>query len=482
MDEVENLLQILGMTDGDKKSGLLIDLHKNDNPDEPEVEIDELDVETDESEIRMNEPVNKDDGIVVSDTEDNSDIMVEDTDKPKNQTSEPDSHEGYDPDEQFKQILADAGLKRGVKAISESFFNGEIDNPSWLHYILTEAGIGKKHRNLILMSYYGQPPAELGIEDDISKSPYYKQSLNGKRKGDDPDELVNFDQELRKVEIANLESVKREVAMKKMKKESRYLDEELDGIGKKNEPVEVPKTRVVHRPLFDEEGNVRKDGGGRVIAERVVEPMPDGGSTNDPFMMMTTMMQMLNNQSSKEIAHDPEIAEMKHMISDLVIQQKEASHKGELDRLRAEKESADRIYADNLKRSADETRDRMDREHTEHMRQLEDLKRTFDDKLEQRDQMGQVMGAYEQKLDAMKELMREHQSTVKDTVVNQATKTADKMTTQMGGLLEGAAEPFSEMMKQQYQTNLQLFRQQHGLSGSAIPATSEKELAEYVDD
>jgi len=475
MGEAEDLLQSLGMTDGDKKSGLLIDLHNNDNPDESEVEIDE-------SEIEIDEQVNEDDGTTVNNTEDNSDNMAEDTDMTKNQTSEPDSQEGFDPEELFKQILADAGLKRGVKAISESFFNGDIDDPTWLHYILMEAGIGKKHRNLILMSYYGQPPAELGINDDISKSPHYRQSFNGKRNADENDESINFDKELRKAEMANLESVKREVAMKKMRKESKYLDKELDNIDKKDEPAEAPKTRVVHRPLFDDEGNVRKDNGGRVIAERVIEPIPEGGSVNDPFMMMTTMMQMMDKRSPSETTHDPEIAEMKHMISDLVIQQKEASHKSELDRLRTEKETADRTYSDNLRRVENDARDRMDREHAEHMRQLEEMKRTFDDKLEQRDQMGQVMGAYEQKLEAMKELMREHQSTVKDTVVGQASKTADKMTSQVGNVLESAVEPLSEMMKQQYQTNLQLFRQQHGLSGSAIPTTSEKELAEYIDD
>lgn len=475
MSETEDLLQSLGKNDGDKKSGLLVDLHKSDNPDESEVEADE-------SGIEINEQVNKNNKTVASNTEGNSDNMAEDTNVIKDQVSEPDSQEGYDPDEQFRQVLADAGLKRGVKAISESFFNGDIDDPTWLHYILMEAGIGKKHRNLILMSYYGQPPAELGIKDDISKSPHYKQSLNGKRDDDENDESINFDKELRKAEIANLESVKRELAMKKMKKESLHLDNELENIVNKDKQVEVPKTRVVHRPLFDDEGNVRKDDGGRVIAERVVEPIPDGGSVNDPFTMMTTMMQMLNNQSSKETTYDPEIAEMKHMISDLVIQQKEASHKSELDRLRTEREAADRMYADNLKRSDDEARDRMDREHAEHMRQLDDMKRMFDDKLEQRDQMGQLMGAYEQKLDAMKELMREHQSTVKDTVVNQVTKTADKMTSQVGNVLENAVEPLSEMMKQQYQTNLELFRHQHGLSGSVIPTTSEDELTEYMRD
>lgn len=499
-DEVEDLMQELGKPDKKKSTGLLIDLYKahdaldqtsGSNDDDSESAFDDPD--DSDSKNNLDDSEGLDDIVLdvdykINDLEDNGDNMANKSDNVVNETKEVKvdvEQDGYDPDAHFRMILADAGLKRGVKAISESFFNGEIDNPHWLNYVLMEAGIGKKHRNLILMSYYGAPPSELGITDDISNSPHYKHSISGQKNQQSNKQDDDFDAELKKTEMANLESVKRELAMKKLKKESLRLDEELSNIGKKNEPpVETAKTRTVQRPLFNERGEVRRDNEGRIIAERVIEPVSDSSSSGDMFTMMSTMMQIMDRRNSDEHkqASDPEIAELKHMVTDLAVQQKEAAYKNELDRMRSEKENADRIHQDNIKRFEEDTRDRMEREHNEHIRQLDELKRTFEDKLEQREQMGQLAGAYEKKVDDMKEMMREHQSTVKDTVVKQASSTADKMTSQVGGLVEGAFGPLTEMMQQQYQTNLELFRQQHGLGGNVVPSTSNEELAAYIGE
>jgi hypothetical protein len=460
-DDVDDLLQELGKPDEEKSTGLLIDLHKSSESSDPT---------NDNSGI--NEIIKKDNGDVMSDEKKGTTAVVESDER----------IDGYDPDENFKTILMDAGLKRGIKAITESFFNGEIDNPAWLNYVLMEAGIGKKHRNLILMSYYGAPPSELGISDDIANSSHYRPS-SGKNGGASDKSSADFaEAELRKYETANLESIKRELAMKKMKKESLHLDEELDNIGKKKEPDDKVKTRTVQRPIFDGNGHIRKDDEGRIIAERVTEPIDNNQSSNDPFMMMSTMLQLLDNRKQTEQTSDPAIAELKNMVTNLTIQQKEATLQANIERLQAENDNIERTYRDNLKRAEDDARDRINREHEEHMRQLEDMKRSFDDKIEQRDQMGQLIGAYEKKVDDMKSEMREHQSTVKDSVVKQASTTADKVTTQMGEVIENAMGPVSEMMQQQYTTNLELFRQQHGLSGSIVPHTSEKELADYVED
>ena len=287
---------------------------------------------------------------------------------------------------------------------------------------------------------------------------------------------------MRKAEMLNLQTAKRELALKKMKKESLLMDEELSGIGKRAEPVEVVKTRTVQRPLFDGEGQVRKDDQGRVIAERVTEPITESTSASDPLTMMTMVMQMMETKRAAEPIRDPEIAELKSMVHDLTIQQKDAAYKSEIERAHTEKDNLDREYRDNLKRMEDNARDKSDREHKEHMAQLEALKISFDEKLEQRDQLGKMAGAYEQKFDDMKEMMRSHQSSVKDTVVKQASSTADKMTSQVGDMFETAAAPLTEMMKQQYQTNLEIFRQQNGLKGDIIPKTSDNELAEYLNE
>jgi hypothetical protein len=333
------------------------------------------------------------------------------------------------------------------------------------------------------MSYYGAPPSELGVKDDINENIHYQKNRYGKSSYDKSNEHDDaYDKEVKKMEISNLESVKRELALKKMKKESLYLDSELNNIGKKEEPVKTPNMRTVQKPLFDENGKVRRDSEGRIIAERVTEPINENSQSSDMFSMMSAVMQLVDRQNDNKRTGDPEVAELKNMVTGLATQQKDASHASEVERLRTENERIRTQFQDDIKRMEDTTRDRMDREHAEHMRQLEDMQRMFADKLEQRDRMGELVGAYERKVDDLKETMREHQSTIKDTVVKQATTTADKLTTQVGSVVEGAVGPFTEMMKQQYQTNIELFRQQHGLSGSPIPSTSEEELAAYIGD
>ena len=140
-DDVGDLLKELDKPDEKPDTGLLIDLHKpKESVEEPDDESSDDEDDDNESEIEI-----KEDNSV--DMTDSGDSIMDKTDD-----SEKDN-EGYDPEDSFKTILSDAGLKRGVKAITESFFNGAIDSPDWLNYVLMEAGIGKKQRNLILMSY-----------------------------------------------------------------------------------------------------------------------------------------------------------------------------------------------------------------------------------------------------------------------------------------------------------------------------------------
>jgi len=163
-------------------------------------------------------------------------------------TSVPD----YDPQQDFKAILKDMGLKNKIESIAKMFYAGDIDNPVHLDEVLKTAGIDTSRRRLAVASYYGFIPDELKAktdgdnddEDDGKKSKKTKES-------DDPIKDAYKQIKLKKAE--KLLELQADVDMEELEAKIEKKSERIRDKGEK------AKDDIVRMPATDENGAVMKD-------------------------------------------------------------------------------------------------------------------------------------------------------------------------------------------------------------------------------
>ncbi len=393
---------------------------------------------------------------------------------------------GIDPVEDFKAKLKDMGITKSVKVITDSFFSGNIDDPQWLVYVLAQAGLSARHRELMIMSYYGRPAAELGIDPTGTTGNAYIDRIRnptGKAPGESSDVSEEADKEIMKLRKETLQAAKEDLALQKMKRESALIAKQmkdLDGTGD-IDMSKQPMMRTVKRPIILN-GELMRDDKGNILVESVQEPVYPGQSSGsgDLSTVLPIIMQMMGTKK-EEPRESSDVSAMKAMVTQLMEMQKESTHRQEVTKLEMLNNQIKTGYEEKMERLEREYKSSLESMKKDHLRDLENLQNKFESTMANRDAINQIAGSYQSKLDEMEKMLNSSNSNMKDMIAREGTTMASKMVEQINGAAETMSGPMIEMMKQTYKLQVDAYKKQHGLTDGAVPDTTDDELAAFTE-
>lgn len=229
----------------------------------------------------------------------------------------------YDPEDEFRQMLRDMGLKTRTKTITEVFFQGNTDSPDWLEYVLKKANVPQSKRELILMRWFGDKYEKMMRESD----------------GDDLDESAESDEidedtikkEMRRIRLKRLRELKELYEEKRLEAELKRLEEFLRGERESpNHPddkelIELPLTKPNGEPVLDANGVpviikvTPQQAMALSMRSEVSHKAPKDETKNDGFTqmmtaIMTMMMEMNKQQMQLALESRKEMADMLKLL------------------------------------------------------------------------------------------------------------------------------------------------------------------------
>lgn len=398
------------------------------------------------------------------------------------------------PQELFRKVMLDSGFKQGLEATTKVFFSGDADDPSWLDTVLQLANVPAKNRKLIITSWYGKTPEDLGItvEPSIKSKDKAKDTLVNvnEKKSDEIDISKMAADELK--DYINQEKTEAAMEMIAAKRaEARARREEIeDRRNQKNNPQQATvMMRQVQRPVIVNGAPVQnKDG--TILYETIQEPVPSGSGGGTDLTGIAAIIAAItprNNQSSG----DSEIVKALQVVTSRIdniqsqseVQRKDDENKRLQEKLEREKEESKK---DREKQEAD-FKDRLDRMEKERIRDLTELKERFQETIKHKDELDAVIGGVQQshkkEMDEIKKRLEHAQTSIERTVVSKGTETVDKMTEKVGDIAESVIKPMVGVMKDHYATVIDQQRKTLGLPElkSTVPSVSDEELRKFAE-
>lgn len=392
--------------------------------------------------------------------------------KPKSEPAKPSNQlDKLDPRDEFLEILADIGIKRGVGVITDVFFNGDVSDPQYLDNTLSLGGISVPQRRLIITRYFGQTPEELEVEMVTTA-----QSRKVKQ-----DSAYNSDD--LGVTAAQMMKDRLQAA------QTKALINQLNDYG--NEGNRDMPRKVVKRPLVDPDTGdfIMKDG--KPVMEEIETIGGEPVQTSDPMTMMVAMANILGKKG--ESGDRPSWAmELMNQVNTSKAESEKQRLEDELRRERDKREDDEKEHRRDMERMKDD----MAREvshikdgHVEEMKRISDdlssrmenIKGSFDAELRHRDEMDSLKDVYGAEFGKLHDEIDTMHKDVKSAVVGEAVKTGSKVvgksTDTIDTVVGGAAEVFKDM----YKAQIEAMRGNIGVGGNmGVPDTTERELEELL--
>jgi len=382
-----------------------------------------------------------------------------------------------DPASEFKAILKDVGIRRGIDTITETWLGGDIDSPKWTDTVLKVGGIPAARRKLVLMRIFGMTEDQIK-ELNIASEKDDKETVIKIKETDktDEDDLENVVKELDKEHVKSLKRQMLEARLMQQMMEYKKTLKELNKDDTKTQPMH--RTKLV--PVLNENGEILKDEQGNPVYQKVIEPVdPSNASALDPVTIMTLMTSMMKQQQQPPQTNS-ELQEIKEAVMRQMETIKELQHKTELDNLRQAYEKLREEKERELDRLEREYNRRLEEEKNERLRDLTQLKESFERQIQMREQIDKVAGYYNKQLEELKEEIRNRDKDLRSAIVGEITKTASKTTERAADTIDGIVTPLASVMKDMYKTQIDMMRRQAGINPIDVPETSEEELRELI--
>jgi len=382
-----------------------------------------------------------------------------------------------DPASEFKAILKDVGIRRGIDTITETWLGGDIDSPKWTDTVLKVGGIPAARRKLVLMRIFGMTEDQIK-ELNIASEKDDKETVIKIKETDktDEDDLENVVKELDKEHVKSLKRQMLEARLMQQMMEYKKALKELNKDDTKTQPMH--RTKLV--PVLNENGEILKDEQGNPVYQKVIEPVdPSNASALDPVTIMTLMTSMMKQQQQPPQTNS-ELQEIKEAVMRQMETIKELQHKTELDNLRQAYEKLREEKERELDRLEREYNRRLEEEKNERLRDLTQLKESFERQIQMREQIDKVAGYYNKQLEELKEEIRNRDKDLRSAIVGEITKTASKTTERAADTIDGIVTPLASVMKDMYKTQIDMMRRQAGINPIDVPETSEEELRELI--
>lgn len=229
----------------------------------------------------------------------------------------------YDPEDEFRQMLRDMGLKTKIKTITEVFFQGNTDSPDWLEYVLKKANIPQSKRELILMRWFGDKYEKMmkASEDDESDEDVESDEI-------DEDTIKK---EMRKIRLKRLRELKEMYEEKRLEAELKRLEQFLSqerspsNRSDDSELIELPLTKPDGEPVLDANGMpvivkvTPQQAMALSMRSEFSQRHPKDEAKNDGFAqimtaIMTMMMEMNKQQMQLALESRKEMADMLKLL------------------------------------------------------------------------------------------------------------------------------------------------------------------------
>jgi len=397
------------------------------------------------------------------------------------------------PQDRFRRIVRDQGYNVGVQNMTDVFFEGNTDSPSWLDEVLKLSHIPAKNREMIITAFYGKSLKDLGItvepglggtikKDEEKKAEELKKAADDDGFGD----LLKISQDEMKETIKNEKTLLSIAQMKRMRKE-------LEGDDKKDHNQQQYQMRQVIRPIM-KDGKLIYNKDGTVMTETIVEPISlnQQGGGNSDIMNMLAMRALAPPEAPKAVAGDPALLEyikkldskIEKMDSDRAIQAKEEENKRLLDKLERKEEE----FKKDMERREKENKENLDKLNAERIRDLTELKERFAETIQHKKEMDEIVGtissAHKKEIDGLKQKLEHTQTNIEKTIVSKSTETIDGITKKVGNIAEDVVKPMAEVMKDHYRTVIDQTRVNAGLPSlrDSVPKVAEDELERFAKE
>lgn len=397
------------------------------------------------------------------------------------------------PQDRFRRIIKDQGYRTGVENLLTVFFDGDTNSPKWLDDVLIMGNIPAKNRELIVTTYYGKTLSELGIiisPADRTKSGTIQidKDKAADAKKTDVDELTAFTEEMSKEQLKVL---KTRYAMAQMTKMIEEMEKNKNQSQQQSQQpsTQVTSMRQITRPII-KDGQMLKDGSGNPIYETINEPVMQTGNGSGGTDILTTIAAIKALEGDKKSASSPEIVDaLKAMSEKLVSIEKNSEIQRQEDRIKRLEEERQRAadeYKKDLQRVMDENNRRLEDLSKERVRDLEMLKDRFNEQLNHRKELDNILGAvsseHKKEMDSIKQKLEHAQTSIERTVVAKGTDTVDKLTGKMADMADSVVKPMVGVMRDHYQLTIDTQRKNLGLPtlGESIPIVREDELEKFV--
>lgn len=400
------------------------------------------------------------------------------------------------PQDRFKKTLVDLGFSKGSNTITDVFFQGDIDSPAYLDSVLKVSGIPARNRSMILTSWYGKTPEELGIKiepTNISSTTQVVANLEQK-KIEDQKVLDEFDPS--KLAAADLRDMmnreKTAAAMAQITATRLEAEERANAVKLRSNPPPAPVAQQVYRqirkPIFNKEGGLVLDTAGQPIFETISEPVFQGESHNSGGIDMVSMLGLIksmgnDNKNQDNPAITTLMTEIKNQNANRALDEKN----NEIKRLIDKMEAAEREHKSEKDRIEDKLQEKLDRVLADNAKNLESLKERFMESIQHQKDIDQIAGSlserHKKEMDEIKKQLTNSQSSIEKTIIAKATDTSNDVVRSITDITKSVVEPMAGVMKDHYSTMIDQSRAANGLPplNKTIQDVSEEELKNFIE-
>lgn len=384
-----------------------------------------------------------------------------------------------DPNQEFIAILKGMGVKEGkAELISDVFFKGDINDPAWLDRSLVLGDLSTKHRELVITSYYGATPEELGVELLPQNKAKMAQKAAGGQNAEVTGTLPLDIQKLNAEVLRNkFQALQNKQLLREFDRIEREERAELAEREKKNSPA--PK-KVIQRPMVSREGQIIKAEDGTPVMERIVmegDGAVSGGGGLDGIVTVL-LAKLLDDKKPTVAPVDPNVKPTwaLDMERKMDLQKADDDKRRLEDEVKKEKEKREDLekeYKKELDRVEAQHQRDIDRQREDTKGQLQHLSDRFDDERKHREEMDNIQSTYGGKFEELKKELDRTQKDIKTAVVSEVTKTGskviDRVTQTADSIITPLAEAYTEGMRLQYK-----------VATTKIPDTNENELKQLI--
>lgn len=402
------------------------------------------------------------------------------------------------PIDHFRKLMLDMGYRIGVDTMGKVFFGGDTNNPGWLDEVLKLSNIPAKNRKLIITSYYGKTPEELGIKVEptyggakTDKDREREKLIDELKKDEDKDDVAKFAEdemkELLKREktltaLANLRAMREEAEKKSASNNNQNQQQQV-------------MNRKVTRPVIGADGKIVNDKAGGILYETVIEPVFQGSqqqSGGGDILSIVAAIKALTSDGDKKTPLADELKDYFNRMDQRINSMEKANElrmqEERMSRLEDEIKRKDEDYKRELQRKEDEYNRRISEQEKERVRDLESLEKRFTETINHRKELDDLIGAvssnHKKEMDELKKRLEHAQTSIERTVVSKGTDTVDKLTTKMADVAESVVKPMASVLKDHYALAIDTQRQQLGLPtlDKSIPQVADDELSKFIQE